>query len=226
MTPDPTPAAEPERPAGSGESKAPPAGGAATPPDPAPRPDRRAPPPPRRSVVTGVAAAVAGWVLPGLGHLLTGHTVRGLVLAVTLGSLWLGGLLIGGLSVVDRQADPAWFLGQALLAPSLAANHYRARLVTDYRAAHPNAPGGRLVPANHPPLEPSFGRARELGTLYTSLAGLLNLLAMLDVVYRPAPRTRAPRTAGGSGKAKGYPRQRDRRHHGPPRPPTAPGGDA
>jgi len=160
--------------------------------------DRRAPPPPRRGVVVGVTAAVAGWLLPGLGHLLTGHTARGLVLAVTLGSLWLGGLLIGGLSVVDRQADPAWFLGQALIAPSLAADRYRAQRVTEHGVAHPDAPGGRLVPADHPPFEPSFGRARELGTLYTSLAGLLNLLAILDVVYRPVPPARS-RTAPPTG---------------------------
>jgi len=167
------------------------------------RAERRAAPPRRRGVATGVVAAVAGWTLPGLGHLVTGHTARGLVLAVTLGSLWLGGLLIGGLSVVDRQADPAWFLGQALLAPSLAADHYRARLVAEHRAAHPDAPGGRLVPADRPPFEPSFGRARELGTLYTSLAGLLNLLAMLDVVYRPVPPARARRPAGATPTAGG-----------------------
>ncbi len=158
--------------------------------------ERRAPAPPRRGVVISVAAAAAGWVLPGLGHLLAGHVARGLLLATTLGSLWLGGLLIGGLSVVDRQADPAWFLGQALIAPSLVADRYRARLVAQHRAAHPDAPGGRLVPADTPPFEPSFGRARELGTLYTSLAGLLNLLAMLDVVYRPAPRTDGFRLPG------------------------------
>lgn len=163
-----------------------------------PRHERRAPPPPRRGVVTGVAAAAASWVLPGLGHLLTGHTARGLMLAVTLGSLWLGGLLIGGLSVVDRQADPAWFLGQALIAPSLAADHYRTRRAAEHRAAYPDTPGGRLVPADHPPFEPSFGRARELGTLYTSLAGLLNLLAMIDVVYRPLPGTQRARSAAGT----------------------------
>ena len=140
-----------------------------------------------RGLLTGLAAAFAGWLLPGLGHLLTGHLARGLTLGITLGTLWLGGLLIGGLSVVDRQGDPAWFLGQALLAPSLAADHYRGARVAEHRAKQPP---GRMVPADAPPFEPSFGRARELGTLYTSLAGLLNLLAMLDVVYRPSPRRR------------------------------------
>ena len=81
--------------------------------------------------------------------------------------------------MIDRRSDSAWFLGQALLAPSFVVDRYRAQLVAD----HP----GRMVPADDPPFEPAFGRSRELGTLYTSVAGLLNLLALLDVVYRPAP---------------------------------------
>ena len=181
------------------ESPPPPATG---PPRPAAREprDRRVPPPPRRGVAAAVAAAAAGWLLPGLGDPVTGHVARGLILAVTLTSLWLAGLAIGGLSVVDRQNDPAWFLGQALIAPSLLADRYRGRLVAEHHAAHREVTtrhAGRLLPRFNPPFEPAFGRARELGTLYTSLAGLLNLLAMLDVVYRPRPQPRArphPRT--------------------------------
>ena len=33
--------------------------------------------------------------------------------------------------------------------------------------------------------EPSFGQVYEQGMLYTLLAGLLNLLAMMDVAHRP-----------------------------------------
>ncbi|MEE9403983.1 MAG: DUF6677 family protein, partial [Algisphaera sp.] len=113
-------------------------------PTPSP-PASPAPSPRRRNVFVGVAAAFAGWLLPGLGHLLSGHTTRGLVLAITLSTMWLGGLLIGGLSVVDRHVDPAWFLGQALLAPSLAADHYRA--------SHVKAHSGGMVPADNPPFE-------------------------------------------------------------------------
>ncbi|MEM9881896.1 MAG: DUF6677 family protein [Planctomycetota bacterium] len=123
-----------------------------------------------------LAAAFLAWLLPGLGHFLLGQPRRAVVLGVTIGTLWLGGLLIGGVSVVDRRDHPAWFLGQMLVAPSFAANAYRQRLVAEHR--------GTFAPDDDPPFEPAYARAHEQGTLFTGVAGLLNLLAILDVVYR------------------------------------------
>lgn len=130
------------------------------------------------------AAAVAAWVAPGVGHLLLGQRKRGLILLVSIGSLWLAGLMMGGITVIDHKAHPAWFLGQMLVGPSLAADYYHQHL----RSVDP----GNLVPGESPAFEPSFARVNEQGVLYTALAGLLNLLAVLDVVYRdPAdPRYR------------------------------------
>ncbi|MEM6459062.1 MAG: DUF6677 family protein [Planctomycetota bacterium] len=123
-----------------------------------------------------LAAAFLAWLLPGLGHFLLGQPRRAVVLAVTVGTLWLGGLLIGGVSVVDRRDHPAWFLGQMLVAPSFVANAYRQRLVAEHT--------GTFAPDDDPPFEPAYARAHEQGTLFTCVAGLLNLLAILDVVYR------------------------------------------
>ncbi len=129
--------------------------------------------------------ALAAWALPGLGHLLLGQKKRGLIIGLTILGLWLSGLLVGGIYVVDRRApmDPLdhnaraglnlWFLGQAMLGPSLVVEWGRSKL-----------PIAGITDSN-PPLAyaPSFGRAHEQGTLFTALAGLLNLLAVLDVVY-------------------------------------------
>lgn len=108
-----------------------------------------------------------------------GQAGRGVVLGVTVGTLWLSGLLIGGVSVVDRGDHPAWFLGQMLIAPSFVADAYRGKLVREHE--------GTFAPRDDPPFEPAYGRAHEQGTLFTSLAGLLNLLAIIDLVYRPTP---------------------------------------
>ena len=138
-----------------------------------------------------VAAAFAGWLLPGLGHFLLGQSRRAVVLGTTIGTLWLGGLLIGGVSVIDHDDHPAWFLGQVLVAPSWAADVYRLSLVSEH--------DGGFAPEDDPPFEPAYGRAHEQGTLFTSLAGLLNLLAIIDVLYRdpsedPRPAARAVST--------------------------------
>ncbi len=129
------------------------------------------------------AAAVSAWVLPGLGHFLLGERKRAKIIAVSIGLLWLVGLIIGGISVCDRRS--AWFAGQVLLAPTLAVDYY-------YQLQLKHATGYRQSPSNRwPAYEPSFGHANEQGTLYTALAGLLNLLAMMDVIYRRPKRPTA-----------------------------------
>lgn len=129
-----------------------------------------------RSTQWHIGAATTAWLVPGMGHVLLGERRRGAVLGVTIAVLWLMGLIIGGLSVCDRREHPAWFLGQMLTAPSLAVNHYVQSLKHENgQPPSPYAPHG---------YEPSYGRMGEQGILYTSLAGLLNLLAIIDVVYR------------------------------------------
>lgn len=132
-----------------------------------------------------LAAAVAAWLLPGLGHLLLGQRAHGLIIATAITGLWTAGLLIGGISVIEHKSETGqfrpWFLGQMLVAPALPVDWYHAQLRNEYRRHH----GGELpVPGPPPPpYVPAIGRAHEIGTLYTSLAGLLNLLAILHVAY-------------------------------------------
>jgi hypothetical protein len=121
--------------------------------------------------------ALAAWAVPGLGHFLLGERRRGVILFAAILSLWLGGVLIGGLGVLDRTQQPHWFLGQMLLAPSVLVDNLLQNQIKP-RYQQPPRPDR---PAAY---EPSFGRVNEQGVLYTALAGLLNLLAIIDVLYR------------------------------------------
>jgi hypothetical protein len=135
--------------------------------------------------------AFAAWLLPGLGHVLIGQPRRGLIIAAGVLGLWLAGLLIGGISVIDhkpmgdgmRQRFSLWFVGQAMLSPSVAVNiaHQHLKEVSVVRL------GGTPQPEHQPrPIfTPALGRVAEIGTLYTALAGLLNLLAILDAGWGP-----------------------------------------
>ncbi len=122
------------------------------------------------------SAALFAWLLPGLGHVLRGERHRGFVLAVTIGGLWLTGLLIGGVGVVDRKAHPFWFMGQCLVAPSIAVEQASLRVQAAQRVREINGEPDLFVP--------SLGRVHEQGVLFVALAGLLNLLAVIDVLYR------------------------------------------
>jgi len=149
-------------------------------------------------------AALCAWLLPGLGHWLIGEKRRAVILGGAIGALWLSGLLIGGLSIIDLQKYQWWFCGQMLTAPSVAVEGARHAGLIAERSEN-------VVYAGHTGFwrsyEPSFGRPAEQGILYTALAGMLNLLAVIDVIYRedgarvgvPARAARAGPRGGPAG---------------------------
>ncbi|MDB5322530.1 MAG: hypothetical protein JWN40_4161 [Phycisphaerales bacterium] len=159
----------------------------------APRNPTFLPPPP--------LVALASWLIPGAGYWLIGQRVRGLVIGVTILLLFAVGLLIGGIRVVDsplmesveqrterlneeaialrnnssyrpptlpvRALQKPWFIGQVLAGP--------VSLVTNYIGV--TWGGDRGVPFSH-------ARVNEIGVLYTAVAGMLNLMAIIDAAYR------------------------------------------
>ncbi len=133
------------------------------------------------------SAAVASWLIPGAGHILLGHRKRGMIIGLTIGLLWLSGWAIGGVSIFNYNQHRAWFGGQMLTAPSVAVAVARDHLLTEAPPERPAAisEGFSFQPPK-PKIqyEPSFGRVNEIGILYTALAGLLNLLAIIDVLYK------------------------------------------
>lgn len=161
---------------------------------PAPKDDTASPPP-----VWNFPAAVAAWLIPGMGHILAGHTKRGSILLVCIGGLYISGLLVGGISVVHaRSADGTlrpWYLGQALIAPSLAVEYTHDKLRARTEGADPSPYDDAIA------FEPAYGRAAEIGTLYTALAGLLNLLAIIDIAYRE-PRSTEHALPLGAGETR------------------------
>jgi hypothetical protein len=125
-----------------------------------------------------ILAPTLTWIIPGLGHWIIGQRRRGIILMVTIPSLWISGLLIGGLGSCNRDRNPAWFMAQSLFAPSILVNHYQSKN-TAYPLGKYEDPD-----LNAWKVEPSFGHANEQGILYTALAGLLNLFCTLDIIHR------------------------------------------
>lgn len=146
--------------------------------------------------------AGASWLLPGLGYILLGERTRGLTVGITILVLFVLGLLMAGVRVIDvpgydRQGQPVmlrvpgqaqpvwalrhrplaevankpWFVGQVLVGPVC--------LVT-----------ARISLALARSDAPAAARARlgEIGTLYTAVAGMLNLLVMIDAAHRVGRR--------------------------------------
>jgi hypothetical protein len=137
-------------------------------------------------------ALLAAAALPGLGHVITGERKRGLLAGGAILGLFFGGIFIGGIDVIDAREDTAWFAGQAFVGPlAFGVNHLHQNSlkVIDPRTKQPrsarptegrDATTGGPVANGTPPNRKSIGKMNEIGTLYAAIAGMLNLIVMID----------------------------------------------
>jgi len=128
-------------------------------------------------------AGVLAYLLPGLGHWYLGEAKRGLLIGA--GVLWLffGAVLIGGIDSVDRVEDKWWFVGQAGVGPiAFAADlvHQTQFKVVDSRGQLQTPPPGPDAKASK-----SIGHANEIGSLFGAIAGMLNIMCVIDALWRP-----------------------------------------
>ena len=153
-----------------------------------------------------IPAGIAGRLIPGGGHAIKGERRRGLVLLVSIAGLWVSGALLGGISVFDRVEHPAWYACQVLVAPTVVVERFHASLKDpDGAPPEPAVMGSAGSPGFRPAYEPSHNRVNEQGTIFTAMAGLLNLLAIMDVVYRDPKRHRQEGAGSESGSREGKP---------------------
>lgn len=153
-------------------------------------------------------ALLAGVVFPGAGHMARGEVKRGLAACSGVLGLFLGGMLIGGIDVVDRREDQFWFIGQALVGPlAFGVDYYHQNhlKVVDQRQGKPylrtayptegrDPKTGKPVLGGTPPNTKSVSKVNELGMLSCCLAGMLNLIVVIDAGWP----TRRSRKGGGS----------------------------
>ncbi len=98
--------------------------------------------------------------------------------------LFVSGVLIGGFDAVDRERDRLWFLAQALCGPVA----FGADFINQHHI--------KQLPDEEQLRTTSLGHVNEMGTLFAALAGLMNLVVILDVIHHE-PRKPTERRAGG-----------------------------
>ncbi len=116
-------------------------------------------------------AGTLAWLIPGMGHLYLGLRGRCAVFFFAINLTFWGGMVIGGLrSTVDPHTNTAWFFAQIFAG----LNTVISFMLSDLTAAMP-----------------SYGKTLDLAIIYTSVAGLLNVLVIFDAMIRaqfsPAP---------------------------------------
>ncbi|GAH00894.1 unnamed protein product [marine sediment metagenome] len=103
------------------------------------------------------------WLVPGAGHFALKEKKRSIIIFATIVLTFCVGLYVGSIGVIDLVGATPWYvaLAQIMNSPMVAL---LGRLTT----------GGAY---------PVYGWPNEIGQIYTSTAGLLNLLCIVNAVY-------------------------------------------
>ena len=141
------------------------------------------------------AAALLAWVWPGLGHISLGQPKRGLLVMGGVLFLFLGGVLIGGIDSIDRRDDRLWFVAQVLCGPIAMVVDYANQALLE---PLPRDVAEKYLRGDADTLRrlerTGLSRVNEMGTLYSALAGLMNLVVILDALHTPNRRPPGPTT--------------------------------
>ena len=108
-----------------------------------------------------IIVGVSAWAVPGAGHFILKERKRAIIIFVTVSITFLVGLYIGSVGVIDPVGAWPWYIPQLLTSPAVSL------------LAHITKTGEYI----------SYGKANDIGQIYTSIAGLLNLLCITSAIY-------------------------------------------
>jgi TM2 domain-containing membrane protein YozV len=108
-------------------------------------------------VAPGLAAGVS-WLVPGLGHVMAGQRGKGILMGGAVVTVFALGMLFSMGHAVDRAIASVWWIGESLFG------------------------GGALFAAlvTAPVEMDTFPEHLDLGTVLCTVAGLMNLVVMVD----------------------------------------------
>lgn len=150
-------------------------------------------------------AALLAWLIPGAGHFYQGRATKGSLYLVCILTTWLLGFALGGGHVVYASWQPGdkrwhYFLqagvGAAALPALIQGNHMNS-MTREGVTTQEYEPmwGGFMSPPQRPVFEDQTdevsswyarsGAGYEMGTWYTMIAGLLNILVIYDAYSGP-----------------------------------------
>lgn len=114
-----------------------------------------------------IVVGAMAWLVPGGGHYVLNEKRRAAVIFTMVTLTFLLGLYVGSIGVIDPVNAKPWYAAQVMNSPLVMVL-------------------GRIGAAGNYPV---YGRANEIGQIYTSVAGLLNLLCIVNAIYVAHLRT-------------------------------------
>ena len=120
-----------------------------------------------------LVVGLLAWLVPGAGHFVVKEKKRSLIIFATITLTFCVGIYVGSIGVIDPVNAAPWYVAQIMNSPTVAV------------LGHLTASGAY----------PVYGRPNEIGQIYTSISGLLNLLCIVNAVY--LAHLRSIQTTGG-----------------------------
>lgn len=117
-----------------------------------------------------IIVALAGWLIPGAGYMLLGEKKRAIIIFCAITLTFTIGIYIASIGIIDYVNAKAWFIAQALNSP-LVIILGLISAASDY---------------------PVYGRTYDIGQIYTSITGLLNLLCIINSIRFAYSRSLKP----------------------------------
>ena len=108
-----------------------------------------------------LTVGLAGWLIPGGGHFIIKEKTRAIIIFTTIALTFAIGLYLGSIAVVNPVTSKLAYTAQIMNSPAVAAI-------------------GRITKEGHFTV---VGKPKEIGEIYTSITGLLNLLCIVNAVY-------------------------------------------
>lgn len=133
-------------------------------------------------------AAILAWLIPGLGHWFLGERQRGVIFFIVITVTFWAGIAVGGVrTTITPRENGAWIAAQLCAGPQAVAALYWSN--------HRNELDKNELKAGYP--------GSNISVVYAGVAGLLNLLIIIDTLARAESRQAAaqarppPRKGGG-----------------------------
>ena len=108
-----------------------------------------------------VVVGLLAWAMPGAGHFALNEKRRAVIILAAIVTTFGIGLYIGSIGVIDPVTAKPWYAAQIMNSPAVVLLG-EISATGDY---------------------PVYARPSEIGQIYTSVAGLLNLLCIVNAVY-------------------------------------------
>ncbi|MEK6234621.1 MAG: hypothetical protein N2C14_07900 [Planctomycetales bacterium] len=148
-----------------------------------------------------VAAFLLAWLIPGAGHFYQGRVFKGAIFSLCILGTFLTGVLLGGDSEIGRGrvvyvnwpeerslpnfAERPFYACQLCAGAVATPAMIQAKNPADPPLGKFMAPPNELNGESLNDLNRKLGRRWELGTVFTVIAGLMNILAIYDACCGP-----------------------------------------